>query len=303
MMFYKKGLSKMSSPYMIITDTTCDLPKDIITRYGIHHIAMPYTLDNTEKYHDLVLSDGVNEFYNALRNGSECHSSVPEPIYYADSLEKYISQGIDILYFTIGSELSDNYKSLVEAKSILKQKYPDNDLIVIDSKRLSASLGLMVIKAYELQQMGASLGEVYQWIEKYKLIFRGLFMVNDVFYLKRSTEAGQAIKASEAHLSMVLKVKPIMYMDNNGRPSIYDKSLGTRNAIENFAKIIASKVHEPTKSKIMICHADCLDNANKLRDKILSKAKFDEVIINSFSPVVGCNIGAGALGVAYFGEE
>ena len=136
------------SEYIIMTDSTVDLPKEYLTgELGVPYIPLTYLIDG-QSYEDMSGLTG-EEFFAKVRAGSMPTTSQINPEHAREALEPYLKEGKDILYIAFSSGLSGTYNSVRIAAEELQEEYPKRKLIVIDS--LCACLGevLLVYKAVQ----------------------------------------------------------------------------------------------------------------------------------------------------------
>lgn len=293
----------MSKPYIIFTDDACDLPIDTFEKFNFKTISMNCGFSQTQYNYIPYDYDSAKEFYGKIREGFSASTSPLTPEEYVDIFLPYMDKGLDILFISFASLLSDSYNNLCAAKKILKEKNPDRSLIVVDSKRIGGAMGLMAIKALEQQASGRSLGEVYQWLERYKLSYRILYMIDDIFYILNEADKGMGLTNGLAHLGMLVNVKPIVHLNQTGKIEIYESPIGRKKAMDRLCHVAVKKSYDPENSVAFVCHADCVEDAEILKKKIENKGSFKEVHIVPISPLVGAHMGADILGVAYMGES
>ena len=156
------------SEYMIMTDSTVDLPKEYLTEeLGVPYIPLTYLIDG-QSYEDMIGLTG-EEFFAKVRAGSMPTTSQINPEQAREALEPYLKEGKDILYIAFSSGLSGTYNSIRMAAEELQEEYPERKLIVIDSLCACMGEGLLVYKAVQLKRAGKSLEEVAAWVEENKL--------------------------------------------------------------------------------------------------------------------------------------
>ncbi len=126
------------SEYMIMTDSTVDLPKEYLTEeLGVPYIPLTYLIDG-QSYEDMIGLTG-EEFFAKVRAGSMPTTSQINPEQAREALKPYLKEGKDILYIAFSSGLSGTYNSIRMAAEELQEEYPERKLIVIDS--LCACMG------------------------------------------------------------------------------------------------------------------------------------------------------------------
>ena len=180
------------SEYMIMTDSTVDLPKEYLTEeLGVPYIPLTYLIDG-QSYEDMIGLTG-EEFFAKVRAGSMPTTSQINPEQAREALEPYLKEGKDILYIAFSSGLSGTYNSIRMAAEELQEEYPERKLIVIDSLCACMGEGLLVYKAVQMKRAGKSLEEVAAWVEENKLHIMHNVTIDDLFHLHRG---GRVSKAS-----------------------------------------------------------------------------------------------------------
>ena len=141
------------SEYIIMTDSTVDLPKEYLTEeLGVPYIPLTYLIDG-QSYEDMIGLTG-EEFFAKVRAGSMPTTSQINPEQAREALEPYLKEGKDILYIAFSSGLSGTYNSIRMAAEELQEEYPERKLIVIDSLCACMGEGLLVYKAVQMKRAG-----------------------------------------------------------------------------------------------------------------------------------------------------
>ena len=283
--------------YKIITDSCCDLTNEWIAKLNISVVPLNM-LFKGETRQDSV-SDGIKEVYQALREGEVASTSAVNPETWANYIEPVLKDGQDVLVLAFSSGLSTTYQSAVIAANDLMEKYPDRKVIVVDTLCASLGQGLLTIHTCAKRDEGLSLEELTAWVEENKLHLCHWFTVDDLMYLKR----GGRVSAATALVGTVLKIKPILHVDDEGHLISIGKVRGRKAAIENLAERTA-KSFIPGKNKFMaICHGDCLEDAEYLAALLKEKTEAEEVFIGYTGAVIGSHSGPGTLALFFMGEH
>ncbi len=282
--------------YKIITDSCCDLTNEWIAKLNISVVPLNM-LFKGETRQDSV-SDGIKEVYQALREGEVASTSAVNPETWANYIEPVLKDGQDVLVLAFSSGLSTTYQSAVIAANDLMEKYPDRKVNVVDTLCASLGQGLLTIHTCAKRDEGLSLEELTAWVEENKLHLCHWFTVDDLMYLKR----GGRVSAATALVGTVLKIKPILHVDDEGHLISISKVRGRKAAIENLAERTA-KSFIPGKNKFMaICHGDCLEDAEYLAALLKEKTEAEEVFIGYTGAVIGSHSGPGTLAAFFLGE-
>ena len=286
--------------YVIITDATCDLPIHIITKFNLEVIPMTYTIDG--KDYQIHLQDQnlkLRDFYDQLRNGELATTSQINSYTYEKVIEKYLQQNLDCLIINFSSALSGGFNSLRIAKENLSERYPNHNIVIFDSKCASMGEGLLVYLALQEKAKGYTIYEVEKWLQLNHLRICHWFIVDDLDFLKR----GGRLSGSSAFVGRLLKIKPVLHVDNQGRLVPVKKAIGKAKAIDELFLKFKERALDISQESVFISHGDCYDEALVLKEKILSEFKPKEIIIGEIGPIIGSHSGPGTLALFFIGYE
>ena len=209
----------------------------------------------------------ADEFYGMLRAGEMAVTSQPSPQAAIDMLEPILKEGKDILHLSFSSGLSGTYNSMCIAAEELQEKYPERKIVVIDTLCASLGEGLIDYKALELQKEGKSLEEVAQWVEENKLKICHFFMVEDLNHLQK----GGRISKTAAVLGTMVQIKPIIYLDNEGKLQIIKKERGRKKALTHIVDMAVKQSEGWDNDIVMITHGDCKEDAEFVARQVEKK--------------------------------
>ena len=164
----KQGEPSMSN-YVIITDTSADIPADILDKGQIHLIPMVYQLNGEECPHRNPGNWDSRAFYDKLRAGGTGSTSQISPATYTDCFEPFLKEGKDILYISLSGGLTSTWQSSRIAAADLMEAYPERKISCVDSLAATGGQGILVILAAENQNKGMSLEENTSWLEENRL--------------------------------------------------------------------------------------------------------------------------------------
>jgi DegV family protein with EDD domain len=150
-----------------------------------------------------------------------------------------------------------------------------------------------------MKEAGKTLKEIASYIEDSKQRLNTYMTVDDLSHLKR----GGRISLTAAVLGMVLHIKPILTINNEGRVMALLKVRGRKGSIAKLAETLTERIENPEQQTIAICHGDCVDEAMDLKESILKLVKVKDVIINYTGPAVGTHGGPGNLAIFFMGKE
>ena len=284
--------------FQIFTDSSADMTNTYYTQNDVICINLGFTV-NGENY---LGADGkditVQEFYSILRKGGMPTTTQVSPQAAKDGMEEALKNGKDVLVIAFSSGLSGTCSSFQVAARELQEQYPNRKIQVVDGLCASMGQGLLLDYVIKKADEGASLDEVKEYAENLKLQICHEFTVDDLFHLKR----GGRVSGATAVVGSILKIKPVMHVDNLGKLVPLGKAMGRNKSIymlsENMDKAQVLKKGEP----IFITHGDCIEDAEYLKGILEKKYPDNPVSINYVGPVIGAHSGVGTLALFYRGN-
>ena len=285
--------------FNIVVDSAADLPIEIIKKYDLTLLGLTCNFKRKEYIEDENSILSYKEFYQGIRDGEMPTTSQVNSQQFFNAFEKIVKDNKAIIYPAFSSALSGTINSAKLAKDEILEKYPDADITIIDTKSASLGNGLLIIKACELKENGASKEEVIKYIEDNKLKIIHLVAMDDLDYLKR----GGRLSGTAATLGSILKLKPMVKVNNEGQLINYSKVQGRKKSINTLFKEFEEKaVNINSQKLIAISHSDCLSDAEYLANKIKEKYNV-EVLINYIGCVIGSHTGINTLALFFLGDE
>lgn len=283
--------------YVIVTDSTCDLPEEIIKKLNIKVIPYELTFDG-ENYLNSMEID-YKDFYKQIREGKLPKTTQINSAKFIENFEPILKEDLNILYICFSSALSGTYYSAVNAAKELKETYSNQKVVVVDSLSASIGQGMLVYEACAKKQQGYSIDELEQWLNKNKTRIYHVATVNDLFHLKR----GGRISSSAAVFGTMLNIKPTIKMSSQGTLEPFGKVRGRRAAILSLVDNMAANMILDENKTVFIAHADCLDDAQLLMEEIRNKLNINSFILSQVGPIIGSHIGPEALIVSYWAKN
>lgn len=283
------------SEYVITINSTSDLPKEWVWERKIPVVPLNCTIGGNT-YRDMY-DLSADEFYSMLRAGEMAVTSQPSPQAAIDMLEPILKEGKDILHLSFSSGLSGTYNSMCIAAEELQEKYPERKIVVIDTLCASLGEGLIDYKALELQKEGKSLEEVAQWVEENKLKICHFFMVEDLNHLQK----GGRISKTAAVLGTMVQIKPIIYLDNEGKLQIIKKERGRKKAMNKIVDMAIDACEGKMPDMVMIPHGNCPKEAEYVAELVRKKMGVTNIMMNDIGTVIGGHTGPGMVAVVCMG--
>ena len=283
--------------YRIITDTCCDLWPEFYKELNVD--VKPLTVNFKGQAISNYSQDFLKEFYDGLRTGELAQTTALNPESWKDGIEPVLKAGEDVLVLAFSSGLSTTYQSAVIASQELKEIYPQRTVHVVDTLCASMGQGLFVYYACKKRDEGMSLEELTAWCEDNKLKLCHWFTVDDLMYLKR----GGRVSAATALVGTMLKIKPVMHVDNEGHLIKVGTARGRKASIDALAKKLAETGLPGENDTVFISHGDCEEDAHYLAEKLKANYGVKEVIIYYVGAVIGSHSGPGTLALFFLGDH
>lgn len=283
--------------YIITVNSTVDTGKEWLKERNVPVIPLKYTIDGQE-YTDMYgLSD--KEFFQKLREGKMSVTSQINPEEAKEMLEPYVKEGKDVLHLAFSSALSGTCNSMKIAAEELQEEYPEAKVIVVDT--LCACMGEAMLLYYALKQKeaGKTIEEVAQWVEENKLHVCHNVTVDDLFHLHR----GGRVSKTAAVLGTMVKVKPIIHMDDNGALQVIGKERGRKKSLHKIVDMAVERSEGWDNEIIMITHGDCLEDAEYVAKLVREKMGIENVFIHNIGTVIGSHTGPGVVATFCMGNK
>lgn len=285
--------------FVIFGDSTCDLPKELRQQYNLDYIPMSYIIDDVPYHASLDWeSHSVKELYDLMRSGKRIFTTQILRDNCYQQFKAAIESGKEVLYISCSTGLSKSYDVACVVAKELKETYPDAGIYCVDSLNSSMAQGAMLITASQWRAEGKSAAETAKHIEETRLRYNMVGYCNTLEYLRR---AGR-VKASKAFFGTLFGVKPIIISDRKGQNYGVKKAKGVPNARNAVAEMLVDCA-DGNYDTLYIAHTDSLVEAEALRDEILKRAPFKNVIFGNIGPVVGGSVGPGMCASFCYGKE
>lgn len=288
----------MNKNFVLLTDSSADLDASLASELDVEVMPLTVSVDGGEYVPGNELD--IKGFYDSLRAGKSATTSAINLDTALVVMDKYLSEGRDLLYVAFSSGLSSTAQTGMLAADEMREKYPDRKIYVVDSLCASLGQGLLVYYASQLRSEGKSIEEVRDWLEANKLNLSHWFTVDDLHHLKR----GGRVSAATAVVGTMLSIKPVLHVDNEGHLVNVSKARGRKPSIQALAaKIGETGIGDPADQVIYISHGDCLEDAEYLAGIIREKYNPKKIVIGYVGAVIGAHSGPGTLALFFLGKE
>lgn len=282
------------SNYVIFTDSGCDIKPALLKEWGVHYSSLTFQFENEGvEYSNEDMP--IKDFYDRMRAGGIAKTSAINVGTFLTAFEELLKQGKDILYLGFSSGLSTTYNSGAMAAQQLQAQYPERKIITVDTLSASAGQGLLVYLTLQKKNAGATIEEAAAYAEGLKLNIYHWVTVDDLVYLKR----GGRISPTVAFVGNILGIKPMIYVDNEGKLLNVAKARGRKAALKALADKYGEIAQDAENGTVFISHSDCLEDVNALGQILKERyhAKFE--VITDIGTVIGAHTGPGAIALCF----
>ena len=284
--------------YKIFIDLSTDIDGSYVKENNIGFVPMQYQIGDETKISSFVESDEVmKKFYQAMKDGLITSTSQITPFKYVEFFSPFCEEGLDILYLPLSSGLSQTYSSMKLAKEELNKKYPNVKIEVVDTLSATAGISILAKYAVDNKNSGMTIEENAKAISEKVEKVRVSFLVENLTYLKR----GGRIKASTAFIAGALNIKPVIIVNGEGKLETIAKKHGVKKAASYLVEKFNNE-YDPSFKTIYISHADCIDTANYIKEKIEETHKDLEIKVVMISPIIGAHVGPGMCAICNFAK-
>jgi fatty acid kinase fatty acid binding subunit len=279
----------------IITDSTCDIPDDLIDRYGI--IVIPQVVIWGEQQlrdrHDIQSL----EFYERLlKDPVRPHSSLPAVGDIQNALHKAISSGANqLIVLTVSSAMSGTFGLVQNTAHEM-----DIPVSMVDSKGPTMSLGWQVLAAARARDKGDDLDDVLEQVAKVRGKLAQLVAMDSLEHLQRGGRLGGAVR----WVGTMLRIKPLVTINHlTGVVEPVSMARTHKALVELLYNKFFEKLKGGKNLHIAVLHGNAPAEAGELVDRIRKEYQPAELLVNMTGPVLGINTGPGALALCGYAED
>lgn len=276
----------------IISDSTCDLSKELIEKYDIEILPLHIVLGDKE------YKDGMDIGPDEIYEWSDANKTTPKTsaASIADVMElyeKYQKDYDEVVIFSISGKMSTTVNVMRMAAEELEM---EDRVFVVDSENLSTGGGHLVLEAAAMAQEGKSANEIVEHVTNLRPCVRASFVVDTLTYLHRGGRcSGVAALAGSA-----LKLHPKIVVEDGAMKPDKKYRGKMKKVILDYAKEMEPQLLEAKKGRVFITHSGCeAEVIDSVKEYLESLNHFDEILITRAGGVISSHCGPGTLGVLY----
>ena len=282
-------------PVTVVADSACDLPDEVVRAHGIH--VTPLLLVEGDE----VRRDGVDvtaeQFHARLRETGATlpTTSQPAPADFLETYARAAEDGEAVVGVILSSALSGTFASAEAAAG----RFHGAPVHLADSRGASLLAGLLTLKAAELAERAVPPAEIVAEVERVRDRSGILFTVDSFDRLLASGRVGKG----RAWLGTLLRVKPILELDREGRVEPVGRVLGRGRVMGAVMERLEARVPRGAKVRFGVIHVGAHDVPPAVTRELRARWGNVEVLTAPATPVLATHLGTGAWGVAFMVED
>jgi DegV family protein with EDD domain len=272
----------------IVTDSSCDLPDELIQRYNIHIVPLVVNIDGELSRERVDIFP--QEFYKKMAMSKNLpRTSQPAPASFLDVFTKLAQSG-PVLCITISSGLSGTYQSACLAKDT-----SGANVTVFDSLGGSLGHGLQVLRAAELAESGHTLQEIIKELEKYRSEMNILVLLNTLDNIVK----GGRLSKLQGNLGKLLDIKILLHSNKEGKVVLQAKARGKKKFLNMVLQEIIRLRPDMTSVDAGITHFNNAEDAEFIKKAITEKCHARNVLMNDMGITMATYAGEGGMIVSF----
>ena len=275
---------------IIIADTTCGLPRELLKQRGIPLIPQVVEFED-QSYHDDVELDTAT-FLQKLKSASSLpKTAAPEPPLYYPIFRKAREKNESVIVIAPTGKASGTARSA----HIAAQEFPGMDIRIVDTLTIAGNLGSLVLLADQWAKQGMDANAIVKCLEE--MIPRGriYFLVNTLEYLAKGGRIGGAKKL----LAELLEIKPILTV-REGQVEAFEQQRTKKRALARLIEIVKEQCPKSADAHLCVMQADAETEARELAASLRSELGGGEIPIYELPPAIVVHAGPGTLAVGFF---
>ncbi len=285
----------MSNKVAILTDSTCDLGKELLQKYDIKVIPLHVNF-GTESYQDLFEISSKEMYDKIKETGNLPTTSAASLGEMMEFFKKYLDEGYDIVYTGISSQMSVTF----QVANLAKEELEADNIYLVDSGNLSTGIGLLLLKAATFRDQGLSAKEIAEKLEDIVPRVKVQFVIDTLDNLHKGGRC-----SSVAYVfSKVLKVKPMIVVREKSM-QVGAKFIGSiTKAQKGMTNLFLKDFENIDKEFVFITHSFAPEGVANIKNLITDVSdKIKNLYVTEAGCVIGCHCGENCIGILYIMKD
>lgn len=271
----------------IVTDSTCDLEKELVDEYNIKVLPLKVIYPNQQEYLDRI-EISPQEIYNRMPQEIPS-TSLPAPADIIALFKKLKDEGFThIISIHISSGLSGTFNAV----RTIAREFEDMVIEVLDSKALSMGLGLPVLEAAKCIKENLGFDSALQRARKVIQGMEVYFVVGTLDYLRKGGRIGYVAGT----IGEIMQIKPIISINGEGKYFTYDKVRGRKKSLQRLVEIANERIHGRNVN-LAVMQGGAEEEKQAILKKMGQSPNVGQIYGGQVGPVIGVHTGPGLIGI------
>ncbi|RXF77714.1 DegV family protein [Nitratidesulfovibrio sp. SRB-5] len=277
----------------VVTDSTCDLPRELLDQYAIRTVPLRLFLDD-EEFVDKV-SISADEFNRRLPSSRSARTSQPAPADFRTVYEEVLATHAQVASLHVTAMYSGTHQS---AATVARMVSPH--IAAVDCRTLTVGLGLVVLEAARRAQTGMDAAEVARLAARDADNLHVYVSMDTLDFAVR----GGRMSRGTGMVAKLLHIKPVVCFDprKGGKVDVAAKGIGPRRAGEKLFALLERAAANLDNPRFAVAHVGAPDTAARYAKELEARFGVAPLYVMPASPVLGCHSGPGACAVALLGD-
>lgn len=276
----------------IVTDSTCDLPQDLLDYYQINTI--PLNLNFGDNHYLDKITVQPEQFYDLLENEEAFPKTSQINEHSFTNVYSQLASHYDyIISLHLTGKFSGTYESSRKAAERIEKEF-NTEIFSFDSRTLSGALGLMVLKTAQSIESGDSFESIKSKLAGWRNNAKIFVSVRDLKYMIK----GGRVSKPKGMIAKTLGLNPVISMDEDGNSLLFGKTFSQDSSLKKIFKHITKISKGKEIWNYVVLHAHNEDGAKNTSAKMEEITGKKPLSIINISPVIGMHAGIGANAVA-----
>ena len=284
-------------PIALVTDSTCDIPQELIEKYQLQVVPLSVHFGNSYFLDRLTILPA--QFYAMIDNATN-YPSTAQPAY-KDFFNRYSylsSHYESIIGIHISAAMSGTWSNSSRASHAVAE-HSGKKISVMNSRRLSSGLGLVVMRAAKALENGATHDEIVSKIDNWSKNTKMFVSSRTIKYMVKSGR----VSYTKGLIGSLLNLKPIVTVNDEGRTETFGKPFTEKASMQLINSKISSLISERKVWGYSVSHARNLSTAKWFIERMKELTGLEPEFINDASPVLGVNAGPGVVALSVMFED
>ncbi|MDO4400763.1 MAG: DegV family protein [Coriobacteriia bacterium] len=284
----------------LIIDSCCDLPFEMVDKPGITLLKFPYFFGETEYADDLFQSASAREFYDRMRGGAFPTTAQLPLSTLVETFTEVAESGVPTVYFSFSSGLSKSFDVALMARDQVLAEHPDMELHLVDTLLAQSAQGLFTLEAIKQWETGMSAQELADWAMEARYFVNVFFTLDQL----ESLAKGGRMPSGVAFVGSKLNLKPILYIDAEGKLEVKTAVRGRKKSLAKILSIYEEQRDMDRPDRTVVCQGgDCDETVEAVLAEVAKLDPEATLVSGQVGPTIGSHIGPGSLTFSFWGID